>query len=270
MSSRVGVRTAIVGIFAVLVTGFTVADVRSQPGRPSGISGRPSGISGISGGINGMPGGIMGRPPGFGPPGGISGIGGIPGPPPIPGGISGISGIGGMPGGIGGNPGGGFGSPRFESVWSCGKCKAELGRGNVKPSYDACPRCGVKFVDGGGGGGFGLMSPPPPANFGAPAPTAPAADPELMPRGSGGNTTPAFTAPPASTSNDASNNSTPTPAEEGPSKTGSLILKIMVGVFGFLFLLGIVGGTILIVSANRSNKPARKARKKALDLDEDN
>lgn len=57
--------------------------------------------------------------------------------------------------------------------------------------------------------------------------------------------------------------------EEGPTKTGSLILKIMVGVFGFLFLLGIVGGTILIVAANKGTKPARKARKRALDLDED-
>lgn len=43
----------------------------------------------------------------------------------------------------------------------------------------------------------------------------------------------------------------------------------MIGVFGFLFLLGIVGGTILIVSANKSNKPARKPRKKVLDLDDD-
>ncbi|MDB5313768.1 MAG: hypothetical protein JWO38_7970 [Gemmataceae bacterium] len=250
MSSRTGVRVTIVGIFALMATAVTVAEVRSQPGRP-----------------------------GFNRPGGITGMPGRPG------------GITGMPGGV---PGGGFRGPQFEDVWYCGGCKAELGRGPIKPSYASCPKCGVRFVNGGGPGP-GLFNPPTmpggPGMPGAPGggespPTpAPPTDPDLVPRtapgtssGIGVSTTPTFppsgVAPsvssgPGGGSDSQPSSSTSSTSSDSGSKTGSLILKIMIGVFGVLFLLGIVGGTILIISANKAQKAPPRRRRKALDLDDD-
>lgn len=267
MSSRFGVRIAIIGIAVVLITAFTVADVRSQPGRPGpgGISGRPPG--GIGGG---PPGGITGRPPGGitgGQPGGITGRppGGIGG---MPGGIGG-----GNPGGIGGMPGGAtgmprppgftppnfpqppnFGQPRWETVWQCGKCRSELARGETKPNLSSCPRCGVRFSDGGGGGGFGFFNPPPPPDFGGNA--TPNNDPDLLPRGNSGSADGDTTA------------RAPSSEDKPTSKTGRVILIIMVVVIGVLFVLGIIGGAFLIFAANKGSKP-RTTRKKALDLDDD-
>src|SRR5579859_2303609 len=35
--------------------------------------------------------------------------------------------------------------PRFEQVWTCSGCKAELGRGPFKPNLESCPKCKVRF-----------------------------------------------------------------------------------------------------------------------------
>ena len=239
MSSRAGVRIAIVGIFTVLATVFAVSDARSQP-RPGGITGVPRPPSLPSPPKFPSP-PTFPTPPTFTPPS-------FPAPPTIPRG------------------------PSFETVWTCGKCKAELGRGNSKPSFDACPRCGVRFINGGGGGGtggFGLVNPPAPPDVGmfTPPTTAPA-DPDLLPRGSGGNDNPTATVPPSFSSSDSSAKA-PGTEEKPTSKTGSLILKIMIGVFGFLFLLGMVGGAFLIMKANKGSKPAKKSRRRARDLDDE-
>lgn len=232
MSPQAGVRVGIVCIFAVLTTVFVVEDARSQPTRPGGIPRPPS----------------FPKPPTFTPPTFT--------PPNIPRG------------------------PLFENVWSCGKCKAELGRGNVKPSYDSCPKCGVRFINGGGGGGtggFGLVNPPPPVDngnsgnnsqppsFGNAAP----ADPDLIPRGNSGASNngdaQSFTAPKSTP-----DSGTVTAAEEKPtSKTGSIILKIMIGVFALLFLIGIAGGIFLIAAANKGSKPTKKSRRRIDDEDDD-
>ncbi|MBI3822132.1 MAG: hypothetical protein HY289_05560 [Planctomycetes bacterium] len=41
------------------------------------------------------------------------------------------------------NPGGG---KTFETVWTCGKCRKEVGRGIRPPA--TCPHCGVKLING--------------------------------------------------------------------------------------------------------------------------
>jgi len=240
MSLRTGVRVGLVAIFTAILSLVFVEDARSQPGRP-----RPGSITGMPGGVTGIPRPpsfpqppSIPRPPTFTPPN-------IPSPPSFPRG------------------------PSFETVWSCGKCRAELGRGNSKPSFDACPKCGARFVNGGGGGnggGFGLISPPPPADVGGGA-TSPS-DPDLMPRGATGNSgaiePPTATSPPPSASGD----SNAKPEEKPASKTGSLILKIMIGVFAVLFLIGIAGGAFLIVAANKGSKPTKKSRRVRDDDDE--
>jgi hypothetical protein len=233
MSPQTGVRVGVVCIFAVLATVFGVEKARSQPTRPGGIPRPPS----------------FPKPPTFTPPTFT--------PPSIPRG------------------------PLFENVWSCGKCKAELGRGNVKPSYDSCPKCGVRFINGGGGGtgGFGLVTPPPPLDNGntgnnSPPPSfggnAAPADPDLIPRGNSGSSnnnsdTQTFTAPKSTP-----DSGTVSAAEEKPaSKTGSMILKIMIGVFALLFLVVIAGGIFLIAAANKGSKPAKKSRRRRLDDEDD-
>jgi hypothetical protein len=43
-----------------------------------------------------------------------------------------------------------MGGPLFESIWKCGKCGKEVGRGNFPPAN--CPFCGVRLVNGVGQG----------------------------------------------------------------------------------------------------------------------
>lgn len=142
---------------AFLLVGFTTQAL-AQPGFP------PSGIAGINGngalGISGFPGpptgfsgvsGITGLPPGgiagiSGMPSGIRGIGGFP-----PSGISGIRG-----GGITGLSGFSGGGSRFESVWTCGKCRREVARGNHSHPPANCPFCGVRLVNGFGSASTGI------------------------------------------------------------------------------------------------------------------
>lgn len=255
MSTRTGVRISILGIAAILGLMFTVSDGLSQPGRP-GLPGRPN--------MPGPPGGITGVP---GAPGGVTGI---PGGPP-----SGITGIGGMPG----RPPN-FG-PQFETVWTCSKCNAELGRGNVKPNYSSCPKCGARFIDGPGG--FGIFGPGNGGGGGPPPVTTPPPMNGGPPPVFNGGSTPSFDTPPSSSStppSGGSTNSTPNTSSSNTSssssstaeesKTGSLIIKIMIGVFGLLFVLGIIGGIFLIVSASKgAKKLARKRRRRVRNYDDE-
>src|SRR5262245_48669085 len=34
-------------------------------------------------------------------------------------------------------------APVWITVWSCSRCQAELGRGDIKPAIAVCPRCGA-------------------------------------------------------------------------------------------------------------------------------
>ena len=240
LSSCTGVRIALLGAFALLAVGLTFSEVRSQP--------------------PGFPG--PKRPNFPGPPT-------MPGPS-FPGGGPNAGFPSGPPGGLGGG---------FVDVYSCGKCKRELGRG-TKPNLSSCPYCGVRFLNGGGGGS------PPPGGFSSPppsgvAPAAPAVDFDLEPRQVAGGSDPdtgdgSFTAPPSSSpaassrSGPSSSTDTAVSADTG-SKTGNTVLKIMLIVFGVLFLAAIIGGIVLFVMANRATptKKKPKRKQKAYDLDDD-
>ncbi|MEO2091329.1 MAG: hypothetical protein ABGY75_17860, partial [Gemmataceae bacterium] len=145
-----------------------VGGQRNGPGggqnAPSLPGGPPVGLGGAGGGNNQGYGNMPDRPDRPGGPG----LGG-PGAPPAPGGLGG-----GMPqpprpgmpggpdrpdrpgapggGGMGGpfGPPGGFGGPRFENVWKCGKCQREIDTGAFPPA--TCPHCGVHLINGMGNG----------------------------------------------------------------------------------------------------------------------
>lgn len=227
MSSRTGVRGAIVGMFALLLTAFTVTEGQSQFRRPSVPSPR-------------IP---TPRPPQ------------LPRMPVIP-------------------PVGPSVGPRFVDVWSCGNCKTELGRG-AKPALDSCPRCGVRFVNGGAGGIPNFRSTPTPLPE-----TGNSADPDLAPRGISrfapgtppGTSAPSTVLPPSS-SETRDGSTPPSPSGDRSSEPispfGALVLKVMISIFGVLFLMGILGGITLIIIANRRQvSPRARRRPQPLELDE--
>jgi hypothetical protein len=117
------------------------------------------------GGVGG--GGIAPRPnPGMiGGPNPINGGGVIGGPNPINGGgvVGGPNINGGMP-----QPPRIPPPPVFETVWTCSKCNAELGRGGAQPNLASCPRCGVRFINGMPSRQEVPVNNPPPGN---PAPS---------------------------------------------------------------------------------------------------
>src|SRR5262249_14426932 len=121
--------SGLLGITALFFLLCSLATVQAQPGFPPNPP----------------------RPP-FMPPGGF------PPNPPMPG----------NPFGVNNNP---VGFPphvpghMFETVWTCGKCGREVGRGGMAPG--SCPYCGVKFINGFGpsnvgpnGGGMPPTNPP--------------------------------------------------------------------------------------------------------------
>jgi hypothetical protein len=170
-----GMRIALVGVLAVLTAALVVPNVSAQLGGPGRPGGRPGGAGAqtppFGGGM--MPGG---PPPGVVPPA-------MPRPdmPGAPG-----SGMGGPFG-----PPGGFGGPKFESVWKCGKCQREIGTGAFPPA--TCPHCGVHLINGMGNGdkpardnpgGFNAMRGPqlgPLDGRAAEAPPIGGAPPALVP-----------------------------------------------------------------------------------------
>ncbi len=182
-------RTLHKGLLPALVLLGAISESAAQPGfqppfpNPGGISGvgglPPMGIAGIGGlppmGVMGIS-GITGLPPT-----GIGGISGISGQPPI--GFSGISGIGGRPptgisGFRGTGPSGisgfsGMPGPRFETVWTCGKCRREVARGNHSHPPANCPYCGVRLVNGHGPAAPGTTMPGSPLMPPAITPTIP-------------------------------------------------------------------------------------------------
>ncbi len=269
------VRFALVGIFTLLVVGFTVSDAQSQFGRPpGGIGGHPTGI----GGIGGMP---------IRPPGGIGGIGGMPG------GITGMpGGIAGMPGaGIAGMPGGHgiSGITGIQTVYYCPRC------GYTQSTPGICPRCS------GGGGVFG--SPPGGSPFasGTPAmptmplgfggtpgttptmpgsgnplagglqlPTNPAAGgatfPTSTPFTSNPDVNPAPSTTPPSDSSSASNSSSD--SSSGSSGGGKKTFAIIGIVIGTVVLLAVVGLMIAVANSGNGRKVKRPRRRVVNDYDD--
>jgi hypothetical protein len=170
---------------------------------------KPGGFPNPPGGIN-PPGGMM--PPGGMPPGGIKPPGGmVP-----PGGMQ-------PPGGLNppnfGNPGGQI----FVQVWRCSKCGHTWDKnGSITPPSN-CPKCGVRFINGGPD--LGNPNPPavnPPGGFN-------------IPQGPGANN------PPANNFNNPviNNSSRSSPPGDEPSDR-STTMFIVLGVVGGLALTGTI------------------------------
>ena len=75
--------------------------------------------------------------------------------------------------------------PRMENIWSCGKCRRDIGTGAFPPA--TCPHCGVRIINGVGGG----ANPPPinPPVFDPPPPPVNIAPPPVLPPANVGNDT---------------------------------------------------------------------------------
>jgi hypothetical protein len=270
MSSPIGVRAALAGMFALLVLGLTVSESRSQqvPGPPN---------------IPGIP-----QPPAFTPP-----------TMPVPRRDSPRPGC----------PEQHLASPRPgcpeqllasthpgcpEHRTSFMSIRARGANGNSaaarKPNLTSCPYCGVRFINGGTGAGWVRLLDHPlhtaresahdpahgnatrqplcrttltsfPAVVPRPPPSwvrAPKPHPRLRRQSPGEETLPA--PPPASEDT----------TTESSSGSGRVILKIMIVVFGVLFLLMIVGGIIILAAANRTGKSQKRQRSRYRDDDNDN
>jgi hypothetical protein len=68
-----------------------------------------------------------------------------------------------------------IGGPKFERVWTCGKCGKEIGRGSFPPG--TCPFCGVKIINGIGGGSNPIKPMPGPNPGPGPMPPFPGPNP---------------------------------------------------------------------------------------------
>lgn len=122
--------------------------------------------------------------------------------------------------------------PRFENVWTCGKCRREIGTGAFPPA--TCPHCGVRIINGVGGG-----ANPPPMNPPVvdPAPPIQIAPPPVLPPRNVGNDTEPELAP-----------------QTRPARSNTaFVIALIVG--GTLFLgLGILvigGGVYLLVAKKK-------------------
>jgi DNA-directed RNA polymerase subunit RPC12/RpoP len=178
------------------------------------------------------------------------------------------------------NPGGGFGphmpsGPMFETVWTCGKCGREVGRGNGLPP-GSCPYCGVKFINGFGpsnppaNGGMPPMNPPngsmpPGANPGAPnnpdagaAPQGPVTLPPAPRDESEPMTLPEAppSTPPATGTNTGSQSFTPV-----------FSAKLVLGGLALVAALVLVGvaGVVVLINMNSNNAPTPRRRRRRVD-----
>lgn len=249
MATRVTrrIRLALLGVFALLVAMLVGPSVSAQIGRPQ-MPQRP-----------GMPGGAGG--------------GGPVGPPGMPGGGGGGFTQPGMPGGADR----GFGRPAmpampempkppeprmpdiprmpdfprpgnlFETVWKCGKCQAELGRGSVKPAVNSCPHCGVNFINGGGFGPF----TPPAVN----TPDPPRVNVPRFDFNDGGNNWQA---------NAAEDTETQLAKQKEKEKAFAIGAWTVVGIVGAVGILLVVAVVLIAIlaSSNKKRKPAAKRVKK--------
>jgi hypothetical protein len=206
-------------------------------------------------GPNNPPFGPVGPNNPFGPPGQNN-----PFAPPVPNNPFGPPGQ--MPGPFG--PGMGMGPP-IEHVWTCSNCGRELGRGRSllnKPSYDKCPFCGARFINGGG---FGprLMNPPSapggmPGQFpGRAGPVNPMPPANLGPSNSGPFQQPA-------------QNSAWSDNSSSDSSSGDSVGKTLAIAGGVAFVsLGLIGGIVFAVVQSSGGKKRRRRRRRRYADDED-
>jgi DNA-directed RNA polymerase subunit RPC12/RpoP len=168
-----------------------------------------------------------------------------------------------------GGPGMGGGPGPIQNVWTCGKCKKQVGTGTLAP--DNCPHCGTKFINGmggptdagngnpqaGGGNPGGGVEPPggiPPGAGGIPPPQKP--QPPVQ--GSGGN--PNSGKPSSSTAD--------TETKSGRLGTVAIVAIIGGGVVAFGIFAAAVGVGVWFVMRNQPDKkkPRRfSPRRLALD-----
>jgi hypothetical protein len=125
--------------------------------------------------------------------------------------------------------------PRFENIWSCGKCRRDIGTGAFPPA--TCPHCGVRIINGVGGGANPPPVNPPPFN---PQPPINIAPPPI-------NVAP----PPPNVGNDTEPELAPH-TRPARSNTG-LIIGLVVGgvVFAGMGILVIGGGVYVLMSRQK-------------------
>jgi hypothetical protein len=206
--------------------------------------------------------------PGFPPRPPIMPPGGIP-HPPMPGNPFGQN-----------NPGGGFGprGPLFESVWKCGKCGQEAGRGDLPPAN--CPHCGVRFVNGfgpsngpGNGGDMPMNPPtkPPGGNNPGMVNPPPANNPDSGMRPQGPGATPP--APRDESEPVLSPDTTPSAPSSGGSNSGNKSFtpvfspKLVLGGLALVAAVVLVGvaGTIVLLNMNANKTPPPRRRRRRVD-----
>jgi len=161
--------------------------------------------------------------------------------------------------------------PSFERVWSCEKCRKEVGRGNFPPS--TCQHCGVRLINGSGSGdkptgsggtmtpGMGNtpigMVPPPGMNPGqpyTPEPTPNYPPQTYTPNYNSGSTTPA-----------------PAPATTNSGRSVGAVLIIVAGaITGVLMLIvGIIIAFVIISKNSSKRSPRRVASRRRRNRDDD-
>ncbi len=127
-------------------------------------------------------------------------------------------------------------TPRFVTVWKCGRCNNVLSQGPVRPTVANCPACGVHFINGGGMESHQVED-------------RTASSTESDPTGSadfGGD---------------------PTPDNEGPGGAGVVLAVILIGI-GVVILIVVVALIAFLVLKSRPSRddeeppPARRRRRR--------
>jgi hypothetical protein len=130
--------------------------------------------------------------------------------------------------------------PMFVTVWNCSRCRAELGRGNIKPVLDTCPSCGCRLIGGGGAGGAFFQQ------------QQPAPNPPAVPAGGQANVNLVNPANPFMPAN------IQQPNAATASTSAGTIIACVIGVL--LFIAAIVGVTMFAIkiSVPRKWEPSRR------------
>lgn len=254
------VRTAIVGLLALLIGAFAISSAYSQHRTTFGGHDHQRFGGGVLGGSR--PAIIIVAPtPNFGGfPGGFPAM---PQPPANPGQPAELS-----------------GTPLYN--WNCNQCGWRFGTGPTPPNISFCPRCRAQFNGSTVNGGVNAPPPQPPVAPQFPAPAPPvvpgytinpppggyepsyptsAAVPELQPRATLPpipQTNPA----PAATSSPAATKSSPPDASGASSTSRSRVLKVVAVTVAGLFLAAAVGGFVLFAVTNRGQRVTRTRRRR--------
>jgi hypothetical protein len=131
--------------------------------------------------------------------------------------------------------------PRFEKVWTCSGCGAELGRGQIMPALEKCPHCGVRFING-----TNPIGSQPPINNPGPPNFNPPTGPQWNPPVAG---SPVDSSPSVNTT-----------ASSPPSGLATVVgIAVILGI-GIVAAVGIAVVVVLIMWLCKS--PARAVRRR--------